>query len=197
MSESSSHSSEQVEKIREILVGRQLGLLEHRLGSLEAAIDAHRGHAGGEALGGAESTHASVLESTEDLRRQLRDEAQIHSDQIARLTEQLNAASHQLEEASSKLVEQDRHVEQHLSEQLEHISSAMAARIDARVREVLQHLQSEIVQWKHQLDRDLLAVRHTKVDRQEVRNRFARLAAAAMEDPPPTEAPREDQGFLL
>jgi DNA-binding helix-hairpin-helix protein with protein kinase domain len=68
----------------------------------------------------------------------------------------------------------------------------MAARIDARVREILQHLQTEIVQWKRQIDRELQTVREDSVSRAELKSRFARLASAAMEDDP-----KPDNGFLI
>ena len=59
----------------------------------------------------------------------------------------------------------------------------------------LQHLQTELVHWKGQVDRDVQGVRNQKADREELQNRFARLASAAMEEDPP--AVREDDGFLL
>jgi hypothetical protein len=67
----------------------------------------------------------------------------------------------------------------------------MAARIDARMREVFQHLQSEIVQWKNQMDREFHTLREDTVSRTELKNRFARIASAAME-----EDPKPDQGSM-
>ena len=78
------------------------------------------------------------------------------------------------------------------TQHLEKMSSAMAARIDARVRELLQHVRSEMGHWKGQVDRDLHHVREESVSRNELKERFARLASAAMEDQPKT-----DDGFLL
>ena len=61
------------------------------------------------------------------------------------------------------------------------------------MREVLDHLQAEIDHVKHQLGVELQKVSEDKADRAEVRDRFTRLAAAAMETPSTLE-PRE--GFV-
>ena len=194
MSDSSPNPSQQVERLREILVGPGILEVESRLRNIEHAIVTA---ADGEAPRPAEDANAGLVKEIHNLRLELQNESELRGNQIAQLTEQLNAATRRLEEASAELRRQDRHVEEHLSQQLEYISSAMAARIDARVREILQHLQNEVSQWKHQIDRDIYAVRETKADRHEVRNKFARLAAAAMEDGPRPDSSAEDKGYLL
>ncbi len=98
----------------------------------------------------------------------------------------------QLEGLCRNINQHDEELQQNLSAHLEKVNSAMAARIDARSREVFQHLQSEIVQWKNQMDREFHSLREDTVSRTELKNRFARLASAAME-----EDPKPDQGFML
>jgi ABC-type transporter Mla subunit MlaD len=143
-----------------------------------------------------EQTQRAVMDQTNQLRQQISQEVQLRNQQIAQLAQHLDAASRKLHEASVGIERQDRQLEQHLSAHLEHISAAMAARIDARVREILQHLQTELVHWKGQVDRDVQGVRDEKADREELQNRFARLASAAMEGDLPKSTESGD-GFLL
>ena len=85
-------------------------------------------------------------------------------------------------------------IERHVSDRMERVAAEMTSLIDARTREILHHLQNEILQWKNQMDRDLQSIRDVKADRKEIKNRFARLASAAMEDSSDFEAP---EGYLL
>ena len=193
MPDSSLNPSQQVERIREILVGRQMHQVEDRLQRLEtnpttASID----H---EAIERLERSQYAVIEQTNRLQQQVAQEVQLRNQQVAHLAQHLDSASRKLNEASAGIERQDRQLEDHLSAHLEQISAAMAARIDARVREILQHLQSELVHWKSQVDRDLQGVHAQKADREELQSRFARLASAAMEDESPKA--NEDDGFLL
>lgn len=196
MPESSLNPSQQVERIREILVGRQMHQVEDRLRSMEERLAAGQaGAADPASLQRLEQAHATLLREAQQLKEQMREESQLRSHQITQLAQHLDTATRRLDAASAGLERQDRQLGSHLSRHLEEISAAMAARIDARVREILHHLQHEIGQWKHQVDRDLHGVRESMVDRTELKSRFARLAAAAMEDDP-APAPEED-GFLL
>lgn len=177
--------AQQVERIREILIGRQMHQVEDRLRTLENAVAAQGVQVGADVVQRVQSSQAAVLEETRQLRRQLQQEGQLRNTQIERL-------GRQLEETCRNLHQHDQHLQQSLSSHLENISSAMAARIDARVREILHHLQSEIGQWKNQVDREVQSVRDDSVSRHELKSRFARLASAAMEDDP-----KEEDGFLL
>ena len=199
MPETPLNASQQVERIREILVGRQMYQVEDRLRRLEEGGGAEPGSAGPRvdlaAIRRLEESQSAVIEHTNQLRKQLVDEAELRNQQIGHLAEHLNRTAQKIEAASSGLGGVDEQLEVQLSEHLEHISSAMAARIDARVREILQHLQSELVHWKSQMDREMKGMREQKADRREMQSRFARLASAAMEDAPPK--PEENDGFLL
>lgn len=177
--------SQHVERIREILVGRQIHQVEDRLRTLEETLAHREPPVAQEALQDLQRSQSAVLEETVQLRQQVRQEAQLRTEQIERITRQLESTCRDLQQ-------HDRGLQQSLSAHLENMSGAMAARIDARVREILQHLQTEIVQWKHQIDRDLQNMREDSVSRAELKSRFAKLASAAMEDDPHPE-----DGFLL
>lgn len=176
--------SQQVERIREILIGRQMTEVEDRLRTLEGAVTSQGALVGEQVVQEVQSGQAAVLEETQQLRQQLQQESQFRSTQIDRLGKQLEATCRDIHQ-------HDQELQQNLSAHLEKVSSAMAARIDARVREILQHLQTEIVQWKRQIDREVQTVREDSVSRAELKSRFARLASAAMEDDP-----KPDDGFL-
>ena len=180
--------SQQVERIREILIGRQMTQVEDRLRTLEGAVTSQGAVVGEQVVQKVQkvqSDQAAVLEETQQLRQQLQQESQFRSTQIDRLGKQLEATCRDIHQ-------HDQELQQNLSSHLEKVSSAMAARIDARVREILQHLQAEIVQWKRQIDREVETVREDSVSRAELKSRFARLASAAMEDDP-----KPDDGFLI
>lgn len=192
MPDPSLNPSLQVERIREILVGRQLHQVEDRLQRLEEGPSVGPGPTTPpDALPRLQQAQDRILRETQQLRQELQQESQLRARQITHLAEHLDAASRKLDTASAGLKQQDRQLSHHLEE----ISAAMAARIDARVREILHHLQREIGQWKNQVDRDLEGVRKEGIQRPELNRRFARLASAAMEDDPAPE-PEED-GFLL
>lgn len=196
MPDPSLNPSQQVERIREILVGRQMHKVEERLEEMENRLShAPSGPTDPGTLQHLQQAQTKVLRETLQLRQQIEEESQLRSRQINHLAEHLDAASQKLDSATSGLERQDQQLSTHLSRHLEEISAAMAARIDARVREILHHLQHEIGQWKNQVDRDLHSVRNEMVDRGELKSRFARLASAAMEDDPTPTA--EENGFLL
>jgi hypothetical protein len=186
--------SQQVERIREILVGRQMQVVEERLERLERL------------LGSSQPAYPSpfpssgpdlpeILAPLEEsaLQGALQEESTRRDRQISEIAAVLAEAGERLNATSSKLSEHDRIITQDLRTTLEKISSSVAERVDARVREVLDHLQAEIDHVKHQLGVELQKVSEDKADRAEVRDRFTRLAAAAMETPS-TLDPRE--GFV-
>ena len=68
------------------------------------------------------------------------------------------------------------------SNEYEHTTSAVDSRIDARYRQILSHLQNEILKASRDVHEELNALKSTKADREELTTRFARLASAAMEE---------------
>lgn len=183
MSEAQFNPSQQVERIREILVGREIGRIERRLSHLENPEAAARAPRVPDQR--AVIQH-SLMRETQQLKQSLQQEAVVRQQQILQLSRRLNEASTGRNDSAA--------LESHLRERIETMSNEMTALIDARSREILNHLQSEILQWKNQMDRDLQSIRDVKADRRDMSSRFARIAAAAMEDDSESAAP---EGYLL
>ncbi len=190
MSESKFNPSQQVERIREILVGRELGRVENRLSRLESNQTAQTTF---QAPPVSQAAHSSLenaqqmlLRETRELKQHIREEAIARQQQVSQLAKQISSSK-------SRPLNQGL-IEKQMSERMETLAAEMTARIDARTREILHHLQNEILQWKNQMDRDLQSIRDVKVDRKEVTSRFARMASAAMGDEEEIEIP---EGFLL
>lgn len=183
MSERPFNPSEQVERIREILVGRQMGRFERRLGDVETTAEQSLQ----ESRETSQSTQNHLNDETQRLRQEIQAEIKRREADVARL-DSLISQQHNLTPGPAP------DWERLLSERVEVLSSEMTARIDARTREILQHLQEEIFQWKAQTERDLQSIREVKVDRKELKARLSRLVVAAMEDGPEDDAP---EGFLI
>ncbi|MEM9081636.1 MAG: hypothetical protein AAGC74_13195 [Verrucomicrobiota bacterium] len=184
--------SEQVERIREILVGRQMGKVEKRLAELESRTGLHPAHSS--SLSSSSVTHSPSPEP-DALELRLQQESALRQKQVSHLARQLAQVTSQNRAAASAPPEVDTTlIEKRLSDRLETVAAEMTARVDARTREILHHLQNEILQWKNQTDRDLQSIREVSVDRKELKLRFARLASAAMEDKPESEP---EDGYLL
>lgn len=185
MSERPFNPSEQVERIREILVGRQMGRFERRLGEVETSAET----ALDQAQENTQATENRLASETQRLRQEIQAEVKRREADVARLDELI---SHQKQSAAAVVPNLD--WERRLSERVEMLSTEMTARIDARTREILQHLQQEIFQWKAQTDRELQSIREVKIDRKEFKARLTRLVAAAMDDETDDNAP---DGFLI
>lgn len=183
MSEAQFNPSQQVERIREILIGREMGRIERRLSHLEKPQSTSFGSGISAQMA---TTHQSLIRETQQLRQNLQQEAVVRQQQISQLARRLNESAGAQTDGSAS--------EAQLRERITAMSNEMTALIDARSREILHHLQAEILQWKNQMDRDLQSIRDIKADRKEIRSRFARMAAAAMEDEPEFETP---DGYLL
>lgn len=187
MPETKFNPSQQVERIREILVGREMGRIERRLADLETSTTATTPfRRAPEVENRLTTAHQSLLRDTQELKIRIQKESAARQQQIAQLAQKLSRSS-------GLPLNQDA-LEQQISNRMERVASEMTALIDARTREILHHLQNEILQWKHQMDRDLQSIRDIKADRKDLSSRFARLASAAMEDDSNFETP---EGYLL
>jgi len=186
--------SQQVERIREILVGRQMQVVEERLERLERLMGSSQpAYPSPFPSSGPDFPEIPTPLEESAFQRALQEESTRRDRQISEIAAVLTKAGERLNATSTKLSEHDRIITQDLRTTLEEMSSSVAERVDARVREVLDHLQAEIDHVKHQLGAELQKVSEDKADRVEVRDRFTRLAAAAMEAPSTLE-PRE--GFV-
>ena len=191
MPETKFNPSQQVERIREILVGREMGRIERRLVDLETSTTAttpfRREPQVEKQLS---TTQQSLLRETQELKIRIQKESAARQQQVAQLTQKLARAN---TGTPMSLAEQGS-IERHVSDRMEKVASEMTSLIDARTREILHHLQNEILQWKNQMDRDLQSIREVKADKKDLANRFSRLASAAMEDNSNLDTP---EGYLL
>ena len=168
--------SQQVERIRDILVGRQMQQVEERLEKIEAS------------LGQKNSDLASEISTLrEELAQESADRTAMVEDVVSRVKALEEAAPPAASlAAESKLLSQ-------VKGYLEELSSGMTARIDARADEVISHLEAEISHLRTRLENDFNHLHEQKADRHELRHRFSKLALAAMEEPPAEtgELPKE------
>ena len=194
MPETKFNPSQQVERIREILVGREMGRIERRLADLETSTPTATTpfQRKPEIEQRMATTQQALLRETHDLKMRIQRESAARQEQISQLAQKM--AREPAQTGSALGVSGQASIERHVSTRMEKLAAEMTALIDARTREILHHLQNEILQWKNQMDRDLQGIRDVKVDRKEMMTRFARIAAAAMEEAESLEAP---EGYLL
>jgi hypothetical protein len=192
MPETKFNPSQQVERIREILVGREMGRIERRLAELETTTTATTSfRREPEVDQRMATTQQSILRETQDLKMRIQKESAARQHQIAQLAKKMSQGT--TAGTPMGLAEQGS-IERHVSDRMEKVAAEMTSLIDARTREILHHLQNEILQWKNQMDRDLQSIRDIKADKKELTSRFARLASAAMDDQNNFETP---EGYLL
>lgn len=193
--------AEQVERIREILVGRDIELVNSRIQSLEGRIENQSGDVArqvGEKLRKAEQQFAqsqqNIQSITAHIRQQLGQEATTRGQQINDLAEKIESAAKRMDETSRKLLDLENSHNEGISKQIESLNSEMAARIDARSREIMEHMHREIQQWKNRMDGQITNLAEEKLDRQELTTRLARIASAAMGDAVPPSTPPPPPG---
>ncbi len=173
MTSSELNPSQHVERIREILIGRDLQNMHGRLarieGSLENKLPEQDSSQFEEAIMSLQQDQASIHQELNFLKKQ--------KDRIPHLA--ANSA-------------------QHDSPVYEHSSSELTAQIDARFREIISHFQNEISQLKGQMDEHLHSLKSQKADRVELHERFTRLAHAASYPETENESAKDQiEGFLL
>lgn len=148
--------SQHVERIREILIGRDLQHMHGRISRIEGTLQQE----GAPIM--ASSDLQTAISSLRDEQAALRQEVQNFKN---RSTSSLHSSSSGSSDATT-----------------DELASELSARIDAQFSEILTHLQNELTQLKGQLDEDLQTIREVKADRRELDHRFNRLAQAAMDD---------------
>lgn len=166
-----SNPSAQLERIRDILIGNQLNEVQDRLNSLE------NGNSGGASLdeGTLRQTlsgnNAALLEEFESLHHHLQNDAQNQGAQTGFL--------------ASKIEEQTRLLQAALERQFDALAQTLSLRFEARLSHGLASLRADLDTWRREIDAKLGAVLDRSVSRTELKDRFARLASAAMEDESP------------
>lgn len=136
------------------------------------------------------SSQQALIRETQELKIRIQKESAARQQQISQIAQKL---TREKTNPTSALPDQNA-LENHVSARMEKVAAEMTSLIDARTREILHHLQNEILQWKNQMDRDLQSIRDVKADKKELSSRFSRLASAAMEDSNNFETP---EGYLL
>lgn len=195
-SSESINPAEQVERIREILVGRDMALVNNRIQNLETQVQDKSSEVSkivSQQMQDAEakmaSSHQEVQQITAHIRQQLQQETSTRTQQINDLAKKIDDAAARMNQTSQQLLSVEADRGDNITKKLEGLSSEMASRIDAHSRQIMEHLHREIQQWKNRMDGQITNLSEEKVDRQELTTRLARIASAAMGDavPPPSQ----------
>lgn len=188
--------AEQVERIREILVGRDLELVNGRIQQLEHQVQNQTSDVSrevSEQLRRAEQQQKTAQENiqsiTAHIRQQLQQETVTRGQQINDLAQKIDAAASRMNQTSQQLLNVETGRSEHISKQIDNLSSEMASRIDAHSRQIMEHMHREIQQWKSRMDGQISTLADDKLDRQELTTRLARIASAAMGDAVPPATP--------
>ncbi len=191
--------AEQVERIREILVGRDLHLVNTRIQEIEGKIQSQASAVTqqvSEQLRKAEEqnlvSQKSLQAMTSHIRQQLEQESMTRGNQVKDLAKKIDSAIAKLDHTTKQLLDAEANRNQHISKQIDSLSSEMASRIDAHSRQIMEHMHREIQQWKNKMDGQISHLDEIKVDKGEL---TSRIASAAMGDAvppsPPTALPRK------
>ena len=184
MSSSQLNPAQHVERIREIIMGRDLNQVHGRLERIENGLGDSAPASSSPDISELKQAYSSLQKECHQLRLELQQEKIMRKQQLSQLDQTLSQLSQSPMGSTAPIAGLN----------TDDLASEMAARIDARFREMLSHLQSELLQWKGQLDRDVQSIREVKADRKELSGRLSRIAAAAMEEPTP---PPPEEGYLL
>lgn len=194
--------AEQVERIRDILIGPDLQLANKRIQQLETSLRESTEALGltvNQQLERTEQQHKALQDDiqvvTEHIRHQLQQESVTRGLQINDLVSKLDEAATQMTEISQRLNNDEHGHNQAISQQIENLSAEMTSRIDAHSRQIMEHMHREIQQWKHRMDQQISALSEQKVDRDELGNRLARIASAAMGDSTATAPKISSSGY--
>ncbi|MGB2402510.1 MAG: hypothetical protein ACPIA7_03765 [Akkermansiaceae bacterium] len=181
--------AEQVEKIRDILIGQDMQQVNDRIHKLEVAL-LHSNEEVSQRLGQQleqtehqlKTAQENLQTATENMRHQLHHESVTRGLQINDMASKIDEATEQMSEVSQRLLDEESGHSNDLVQQIESLSSEMNSRIDAHSRQIMEHMHREIQQWKHRMNEQISALSAKKVDREELSQRLARIASAAMGD---------------
>ncbi len=188
--------AEQVERIREILIGRDMAIVNNRIQDLETKVQDKSSEVNKIVSQQLQKAEAKINTSTQEvqqitahIRQQLQQETSTRTQQINDLAKKIDDAAARMNDTSQRLLSVEADRGDNISKKLEGLSSEMAARIDAHSRQIMEHLHREIQQWKNRMDGQISNLSEDKVDRQELTTRLARIASAAMGDAVPPSTP--------
>ncbi len=181
--------AQQVEKIREILVGRDMELVNGRIRQLESRIERLSNDITRELTGQAgkadrqyKASQVNIRSLTSQIHQQLRQETTTRDQQINSLAKKIDDAATRIDRTTQQLIDADTERNNAISKKMENLISEMTSRIDSHSRQIMEHVHREIQQWKTRTDGQISLLTENKVDRQEMASRLARIASATMED---------------
>ena len=158
MTTSPLNSAQHVERIREILMGRDLRQVHGRMDRLEDRL---------------QNGDVGETPAIEDLKAS-----------FCKLEDEQRSLKSEIEVLKKGQEEESIIDENRLSE--------LTALIDTRFREMQTHIDERLHEWRGQLEQDIRDLRGSKADRNELKNRFARLASAVLEENPPSDLEADD-----
>lgn len=171
--------SHAVERIREIIVGRQLDRLEHRVSLLEKANPS-------EAAAWTCEPRLEVVEAqveaiqdrlhriSEGHRAELEARDIRHQEEIRKLAGRIQSST--ADRASMEAIPR---IEEKLGKWLGDWQSTALRRADQRESLLISHLRSELVRFRDWVSSEAQKQNQLKADRTEMEQRFAKVAAAA------------------
>lgn len=171
--------SHAVERIREIIVGRQLDRLEHRVALLEQASPVESAAWTCEPrLEAVEAQVEAIQDRLHRLSEGYRIESEArdsrHQEEIRRLADriQTTAAERTTPEAIPR-------IEAKLGQWLSDWQTTALRRADQREAQLITHLRAELVKFRDWVSTEAAVQSRLKADRSELEQRFAKVAAAA------------------
>lgn len=171
--------SHAVERIREIIVGRQLDRLEQRVALLEQTIPGDAAAWTCEPrLEAVEAQVEAIQDRLHRLSEGYRHETEArdsrHQEEIRRLADRIQSSAAGI--ASPDAIPR---IEAKLGQWLSDWQSTALRRADQRENLLISHLRAELVKFRDWVSSEAAAQNQLKADRAELEQRFAKVAAAA------------------
>lgn len=177
------HPSQQVERIREIILGRDLERLEKRIaqiesrctttapgsGDLPARLDATEAHI--------EALYEQFARQAENTRREAVASAQSRNEEINRLATMIQQVA--AERKSAAAVTDAATLERSVGTWLSQWQQSLAAHLDGREQALIRQLRDELTRMSTWISNQVTERAQAMADRHEMETRFARIAAAA------------------
>ena len=181
---SAPNPSRTVERIREIIVGRQLDRLEQRLARLEHTGPASPSHAPGwdderllQAEARVEALQQSVQRLSESTRQELEARTQQQRAEIQRLSAQIQqVAATKAAEAENSAVRQ---LEGRLGAWLTQWQAGLQTHLNDREQKLATQLRNEVATLWESAEEQITRLQSRLADRQSLEQRLARISAAA------------------
>lgn len=184
-SSSPTNPSQAVERIREIIVGRQFERLEQRVARLEG-VDSFGQPQGSapwdERLCTSEARLEALQDSLQRLTETTREEAEIRSSQqraeIQRLAAQIQQVAG-MKSAEAREQSAVRELESRLGIWLTSWQGALQSHLNERDHRLADQIRGEVATLWENIEAQITRLQSQAIDRERIEERFARVAAAA------------------